>query len=160
MHPRAAVAVSLFVMRRGGLIDTRFVQLILRGRPPSAGLLAVPGGKIKLGEPIADAALRELREETGLIAELPEDPSFFATDAITRDNANRVVFHFSISHVLAYVRCDDDMLPNLRASSDASEAIWANTSDVIGGHLIGGRSCVPGTSRLVSRAVQEWKSRL
>ena len=46
------------------------VLLIRRGKPPLAGSWSLPGGRIELGEKAADAALRELSEETGVTAEL------------------------------------------------------------------------------------------
>ena len=44
------------------------VLLIRRGRPPRLGEWSLPGGKIEPGERAVDAALRELREETGVTA--------------------------------------------------------------------------------------------
>src|SRR4051794_30531839 len=46
------------------------VLLIRRGKPPLQGAWSLPGGRIELGERAADAALRELSEETGVQAEL------------------------------------------------------------------------------------------
>ena len=43
------------------------VLLVERGRPPGVGLWTVPGGRLELGEAIADAVAREVREETGLV---------------------------------------------------------------------------------------------
>jgi 8-oxo-dGTP diphosphatase len=48
----------------------REVLLIRRGRPPLKGAWSLPGGRIEWGERAGDAALRELREETGVEAEL------------------------------------------------------------------------------------------
>lgn len=41
--------------------------LIQRGHEPGKGLWSVPGGRIEAGESDADALVREVREETGLV---------------------------------------------------------------------------------------------
>jgi 8-oxo-dGTP diphosphatase len=46
------------------------VLLIRRGKPPREGEWSLPGGRIEPGEPVREAALRELREETGVEARL------------------------------------------------------------------------------------------
>lgn len=46
------------------------VLLIRRRRPPRQGEWSLPGGRIEPGERAVDAALRELREETGVEAEI------------------------------------------------------------------------------------------
>ncbi|MFZ4120947.1 MAG: NUDIX hydrolase [Caulobacterales bacterium] len=48
----------------------REVLLIRRGQPPRKDEWSLPGGRIEWGERTADAALRELHEETGVQAEL------------------------------------------------------------------------------------------
>lgn len=53
-------AVSVAVRR-----DTT-VLLVKRGREPSRGYYAFPGGRVEMGETAEQAARRELREETGL----------------------------------------------------------------------------------------------
>jgi ADP-ribose pyrophosphatase YjhB (NUDIX family) len=55
-------AVSVAVVRGGTVL------LVKRGRAPSQGLYAYPGGKVEPGEELAAAAARELLEETGLEA--------------------------------------------------------------------------------------------
>ena len=46
------------------------VLLIRRGTPPRLGEWSLPGGRIEPGERAIQAALRELREETGVEAEM------------------------------------------------------------------------------------------
>ncbi|PKP80440.1 MAG: phosphohydrolase [Alphaproteobacteria bacterium HGW-Alphaproteobacteria-18] len=46
------------------------VLLIRRGTPPMAGDWSIPGGRIEFGERAEAAALRELKEETGITARL------------------------------------------------------------------------------------------
>ena len=56
-------AVSVAVVRGDRLL------LVKRGREPSRGLHAFPGGRVEPGETNEEAARRELFEETGLRAE-------------------------------------------------------------------------------------------
>jgi 8-oxo-dGTP diphosphatase len=62
--PRPTVAVGAFVFDEAGR-----VLLVQRGRPPGEGLWTVPGGRVELGESLAAAVEREVREETGLDVE-------------------------------------------------------------------------------------------
>ncbi|TGQ51795.1 NUDIX domain-containing protein [Mesorhizobium sp. M1C.F.Ca.ET.193.01.1.1] len=63
MEPRKIIpAVSVAVVRG------KTVLLVKRARAPSQGLYAYPGGKVEPGETLAQAAARELKEETGLEA--------------------------------------------------------------------------------------------
>ena len=57
-HP--LVGVGVVVVFEGSIL------LVQRGREPGKGLWAVPGGKVRRGETMRDAARRETREETGL----------------------------------------------------------------------------------------------
>lgn len=62
----AAITLGVgVVVERGGA-----VLLIRRGKPPFMGLWSIPGGRLEPGERLADAALRELLEETGTQAEI------------------------------------------------------------------------------------------
>ena len=46
------------------------VLLIKRGNPPRKGQWSLPGGRLEWGETLKAGALRELREETGVDAEI------------------------------------------------------------------------------------------
>jgi bifunctional NMN adenylyltransferase/nudix hydrolase len=60
--PYPVVLVTVDAVVRAG----DHVLLIRRGRSPGKGLWAIPGGFLEPTEPVLDAALRELVEETGL----------------------------------------------------------------------------------------------
>ncbi|MFG2824613.1 NUDIX domain-containing protein [Kitasatospora sp. NPDC048365] len=62
--------------------DTR-LTVIRRTIEPGYGELALPGGYIDYGESWQQAAVRELREETGILAD-PAEVSLVATDSDTR----------------------------------------------------------------------------
>ena len=58
------LAVDAVILFAGGIV------LIKRDNPPFAGSYALPGGFVEVGETVEAAAVREAREETGLIIEL------------------------------------------------------------------------------------------
>jgi len=59
---RPVLAASAVVFRG------REVLLVKRGQKLGQGLWSLPGGKVEVGETAADAALREVSEETGIRA--------------------------------------------------------------------------------------------
>jgi acetyl-CoA carboxylase carboxyl transferase subunit beta len=60
MTDRVTVAVGAVIVQKGSLL------LVERANEPGAGRWAVPGGRVEPGETLAEAAVREVREETGL----------------------------------------------------------------------------------------------
>jgi acetyl-CoA carboxylase carboxyl transferase subunit beta len=60
MTDRVTVAVGAVIVQDGNLL------LIQRAHDPGAGRWAIPGGRVEPGETLAEAARREVLEETGL----------------------------------------------------------------------------------------------
>ncbi|MDX6287798.1 MAG: 8-oxo-dGTP diphosphatase [Frankiales bacterium] len=50
--------------------DTGQLLLILRAQDPARGRWSLPGGRVEAGETAAEAAAREVREETGLVVRI------------------------------------------------------------------------------------------
>ncbi len=72
-EPRANTDQDLARIRDGASIAVfkdRTVLLVKRARAPFAGLWSLPGGKRESGEALRDAARRELKEETGIEADV------------------------------------------------------------------------------------------
>lgn len=63
-HRRPVAAVGVVCLRGDEVL------LVRRATPPRRGSWSLPGGRVEWGERLADAALRELKEETGVDAEL------------------------------------------------------------------------------------------
>jgi 8-oxo-dGTP diphosphatase len=64
-HPKPIAAVGIVCFN-----DAGEVLLIRRGTPPRLGEWSIPGGRLEWGETVKTAALRELKEETDVEAEL------------------------------------------------------------------------------------------
>lgn len=79
---RPLLAASLACFRDGAVLLAR------RGRPPSKSVWSLPGGAVELGETAAEAAAREMLEETGVGAKVVG--LIDVIDVIMRDEAGRV----------------------------------------------------------------------
>jgi ADP-ribose pyrophosphatase YjhB (NUDIX family) len=117
-HPEAPV-VAVGVL----LLDGDRVLLIKRGRPPQVGRWTVPGGGVELGETLEEAALRELKEETGLGCTL--GPVVEVLDRVVRDDTGRVEYHYVILDFLGSAPSG-----SLQAASDCADARWVPIADL------------------------------
>ncbi|MGD9098202.1 MAG: NUDIX hydrolase [Desulfobacterales bacterium] len=113
--PRVAVGAVVFHADR--------VLLVRRGQPPADGLWAIPGGTVELGETLAQAAEREILEETGIRITAREP--IYAFDMVERDATGRVRFHYVIVDLEARYRGGE-----LQAGDDAAEARWVSADDM------------------------------
>jgi 8-oxo-dGTP diphosphatase len=99
------------------------VLLIRRGQPPDEGDWSIPGGAVELGESVADALRRELREETGL--EIAVGAFLEVFERIDRDEDGAIRFHFVVLDYAATV-----VGGTLRAGDDASDVAFADPADL------------------------------
>ncbi len=93
------------------------VLLIRRGKPPRAGQWSLPGGAQELGETVAEAAAREVFEETGVRIAAPKLVE--VVDSLERAEDGRIRFHYTLVDVTAEWQSGE-----ARAGSDAAEAAW------------------------------------
>jgi 8-oxo-dGTP diphosphatase len=63
-YPKPAVAVDIVVFSI--ISDELKILLIKRGQQPFTDMWSLPGGFVRIHEPLENAALRELEEETGI----------------------------------------------------------------------------------------------
>lgn len=98
------------------------VLLIQRRWDPYRDTWALPGGYVDAGETSWQAAVRELREETGIDVAINDLAKIGVYDAPGRDPRGRVV---STSHLVVL----DDM-PEVRAGDDAAAAQFVPLSEL------------------------------
>ncbi len=115
---------SLPVVAVGGVaILGGRVALVRRAHEPRQGEWSIPGGKLEAGETLADGVRRELREETGLEAEVVSLIEVF--ERIYRDSDGRIRFHYVI---LDYF-CRPSSARAV-AGGDALEVAWVSEEEL------------------------------
>ncbi len=105
------------------VLDQDSVLLVRRGKEPAYGQWSIPGGLVRVGEGLREAAAREAKEETGLSVTV--GPLVELLERIFPDHDGRVKYHY----VLAEFLCTRYRgLPV--AGSDALETRWGRRSEL------------------------------
>jgi ADP-ribose pyrophosphatase YjhB (NUDIX family) len=121
------------------------VLLVQRGRPPRVGQWGLPGGMLEVGERLADAAVREVQEECGVLIEIGEIAGVF--EPITYDSSGRIEYHYVVidfwARYVAGTAC---------AGDDAAGVAWATMDEVAG------YSLMPESLQVVRDAYALWRT--
>jgi len=122
-NPSNTVDTLIFTYaEKGGVKTISRLLLIKRGNHPSIGWWALPGGFVEYRENIDDAALRELKEETGIDdVEICQLKSYGDYD---RDPRTRII-------TTAYVALVPEGSLNAEAGDDASDSGWFEIEDCV-----------------------------
>jgi ADP-ribose pyrophosphatase YjhB (NUDIX family) len=111
--------VGLYVVKDGKVL------LVRRGNEPGKGKWSLPGGRIRFGERSEEAALREMREETGLEVRLRRVVD--VVDVFWRSEMGELLEHFVIVDFEAEVIGGE-----LRPADDALDARWFSPEELKG----------------------------
>ena len=99
------------------IIENARVLLVKRAHPPLEAQWSIPGGVLEVGEMVREAAIREAREETGLIVD-PGD-LLGVYDRVLRNAEQRVQYHYVLIDFLCRPAGGE-----LQAADDATEVRW------------------------------------
>jgi len=108
----------------GALIfDGPRILMAQRGKEPLKGWWSLPGGALEIGELLADAIRREVREETGL--EIEPTRVFEIFERIIRDPAGTPEYHYVLIDYLCRVTGG-----SLRPGDDVCHVEWMERSQL------------------------------
>lgn len=143
-HPRPALAVDCVVFGFDADLNADLkVLLIRRAIEPFKGQWALPGGFVRTNETLEAAALRELREETGL-------SDLYLEQLYTFGDPNRDPRDRTVS--VAYYALVTLAGRRLTATADAADVAWFPASDL--------PSLGFDHGRIVDLAIQRLKSKV
>lgn len=109
------------------VLKSGHILVVKRGHNPGKGLLALPGGFVNQKEKLEDAALRELKEETGIKINIPELRKAIVESKVF-DDPMRSVRGRTISHAFL-IDLGVGPLPKVKGLDDAAEAFWLPLSE-------------------------------
>jgi ADP-ribose pyrophosphatase YjhB (NUDIX family) len=110
--------------------------VVRRANPPMAGRWGFPGGVLELGETVGEGAMRELFEETGVVAEAAG--TLTVIDTIDRDDEGRVRYHYTLVAVRGLWRSGEGV-----PGDDADEVAWLTRAEIVEGRLPAAPKLVP-----------------
>lgn len=108
-------AIGVVVWRKNNGVDETLI--IRRGKPPGMGQWGLIGGAQEVGETFFECAIREAREEAGIV--IKPFAIITAIDGITRDEQQKVMYHYSIVEVNAQWESGE-----AAPASDVTDARW------------------------------------
>jgi 8-oxo-dGTP diphosphatase len=120
-YARPSVTVDCVVFGLDLEAEDLKILLIQRSGRPFAGMWALPGGFVDMGETLEQAAKRELQEETGISRLYLEQLYTFGDPG--RDPRDRVI---TVAYY-ALVKLTDH---TIKADTDASDVAWFGVSDL------------------------------
>jgi bifunctional NMN adenylyltransferase/nudix hydrolase len=115
-YPPTFVTVDALVIKSGHIL------LVKRKGQPGRGQWALPGGFINEGELLVDAAMRELREETGLKTASVELKRMITNNRVF-DYPGRSLRGRTITHAYC-INMGYGSLPKVKGDDDAAKAWW------------------------------------
>jgi 8-oxo-dGTP diphosphatase len=130
-YPDRPIVGVLAVVMRGDR-----VLVVRRAYPPMRGRWGFPGGVLELGETVAQGAMRELIEETGVAAE--SAGPLTVIDTIDRDDEGRVRYHYTLVAVIGHWRSGEGT-----AGDDADEVAWLTRAEIIEQGLLTAPALLP-----------------
>ena len=89
-----------------------------------SGRWGFPGGVLELGETVAQGAMRELAEETGVKAAAAGPLTVI--DTIDRDKEGRVRYHYTLVAVIGTWQSGEGV-----AGDDAGEVAWLTRAEIV-----------------------------
>jgi ADP-ribose pyrophosphatase YjhB (NUDIX family) len=114
--PLVGVGAVIIDARQNDKPDPR-VLLIRRGQAPLLGEWSLPGGVLECGEALREAAVREAREETGLLVEAIEMLGVY--ERVIPGDDGRIRYHYVLIDFLCR-----PLSGELKAASDAADVRW------------------------------------
>ena len=115
-YPRPSVSADVVVVD----LSMRSLLLILRKNDPFAGSWALPGGFMEMEESAEAAAIRELKEETGLdISKVQQLGAYSSVDRDPRQRVVTIAFYATAS--------ESDFVA---AADDAQDVRWFPIGDL------------------------------